>query len=85
MMKSKHNMRKGGFFFEAGAFDGENLSNSLLFELKYGWTGLLVEPNPDAFAKMKGKRRRAWLSPKCLSTKTTPEIVEFDAAGLFGE
>ena len=30
-----------GFFVEAGAFDGALLSNSLLFELKYNWTGLL--------------------------------------------
>ena len=38
-----------GFFIEAGAFDGEISSNTLFFELKQNWTGLLVEPNPDIF------------------------------------
>ena len=75
---------KKGFFIEAGAFDGEDLSNTLLFELRHQWTGLLVEPNRGAFKTMLGKNRRAWTLPNCFSTKTTPEIVEFDAAGLFG-
>ena len=44
MLKQK----KNGFFIEAGAYDGEVYSNSLLFELKHQWNGLLVEPNPDA-------------------------------------
>ena len=37
---------KEGFYIEAGAYDGEHMSNSLYFELKKGWNGLLVEPNP---------------------------------------
>ena len=41
--------KKNGFFVEAGAFDGEAFSNTLLFELKHNWTGLLVEPNPDLY------------------------------------
>lgn len=75
---------KKGFFIEAGAFDGEFLSNSLRFEIFHQWSGLLVEPNPEPFANLKSKNRRAWLLPHCFSTKTTPEVVEFDAAGLFG-
>ena len=34
--------KKNGFFIEAGAYDGEELSNTLLFEMKYNWTGLLI-------------------------------------------
>ena len=34
---------------EAGALNGEENSNSLLFELLLGWNGLLVEPNLDYF------------------------------------
>ena len=30
------------------------------------------------------QQRKAWLLGNCLSTKTTPEIVDFDAAGLLG-
>ena len=39
--------KTGGFYVEAGAYDGEELSNTLLFELYRNWTGLLVEPNPE--------------------------------------
>jgi hypothetical protein len=84
MLKGKQSL-KNGFFVEAGAFDGENLSNSLFFELKYGWRGILAEPNSEAYQKMRLKNRRSWTTPHCFSTKTSPEIVEFDEAGLFGE
>ena len=30
------------------------------------------------------QHRRAWLFGHCLSTKSTPEIVNFDASGLIG-
>ena len=49
------NRIKNGFFIEAGAYDGEEISNTLFFELKHGWTGLLIEPNPDAFALLNKK------------------------------
>ena len=51
------NRIKNGFFIEAGAYDGEIFSNTLFFELKQRWTGLLIEPNPDAFKLLKKKVR----------------------------
>ncbi|KAG7168827.1 Star-like 13 [Homarus americanus] len=35
-----------GFFLEAGALDGEFISNTLYLEQQLGWTGLLVEADP---------------------------------------
>ena len=46
---------------------------------------MLVEPNPEAFKNLTEKNRKAWTLPQCFSTKTTPEVVEFDTAGLLGE
>jgi hypothetical protein len=40
---------KNGFFVEAGASDFVTGSNSLWFEMKYNWTGVLVEPNPHDY------------------------------------
>ena len=40
-----------GFFIEAGADDFVEHSNSLWFEMKHRWTGVLVEPNPIRFPK----------------------------------
>jgi len=78
------NKLKTGFYIEAGAYDGEQWSNSLFYEVEKKWDGLLVEAHPDAFARMKKRKRKSWKLGNCLSTKTTPEIVEFDAAGLLG-
>jgi len=36
---------RGGYFVEAGAGDGIDLSNSYLLEKDYGWRGICVEPN----------------------------------------
>ena len=44
----------------------------------HNWTGLLVEPKADQFQNLVEKRRKAWLLPQCFSTKTTPEVLEFD-------
>ena len=52
------NRIKNGFFIEAGAYNGELHSNTLFFELKQRWTGLLIEPNPDAFELLKKKVRQ---------------------------
>ena len=46
---------KKGFFVEAGASDGEDISNTLYFELRHNWTGILVEGDPQGFSKMKTK------------------------------
>ena len=47
------NKIKNGFYIEAGAYDGEEYSNSLFYEVEKGWNGLLVEAHPEAFSKMK--------------------------------
>ena len=60
------------------------ISNSLLFEKKLGWTGVLVEPNPIAFQKLQRKRRKAWTINACLSRSKHPETVLFYANGIVG-
>ena len=42
---------KNGFFIEAGAWDFTTASNSLWYELKHNWTGLLIEPLQDMYHK----------------------------------
>jgi len=71
-----------GFFIEAGAVDGEYLSNTLFFEMKYSWTGLLVEPNPTSLKELYKKHRKSYILPHCLSTKPEVEIVNFDVSDV---
>lgn len=59
--------QRGGFFVEAGALDGQMLSNSLWLERELGWTGLLVEPDPMSYSRLVAKRRKAWTSNTCVS------------------
>ena len=42
---------QNGFFIESGADDFVTTSNTLYFEEKHNWTGVLLEPNPDRFMK----------------------------------
>ena len=72
------------FFVEAGACDGELISNTLYFEVKHNWTGLLVEPNPDYVALLKKKNRKSWILPHCLSPTKSPTVVDFDAIKEYG-
>ena len=37
---------------------GEKLSNTLVFELRHQWTGLLVEANPFAYRELREKQRK---------------------------
>ena len=71
-----------GFFIEAGAADGEYISNTLYFEVVHEWSGLLVEPNPDLLSRLVTKHRNAWILPHCLSTKKEVEVVQFDVSEL---
>ncbi|XP_066962135.1 uncharacterized protein [Macrobrachium rosenbergii] len=64
--------RPPGFFVEAGALDGEWLSNTLYLEKDKGWQGLLVEPDRKMFAHLLQKNRRAWSANCCLSVKDYP-------------
>lgn len=43
---SETNYKAGGFFVEFGATNGVDTSNTWLLEKKYGWKGILAEPNP---------------------------------------
>ena len=41
-----------GVFVDIGAHDGVSFSNTLYLEQQLGWTGLAVEPMPDAFERL---------------------------------
>ena len=46
----------GGFFVELGANNGISQSNSLYFEIKRKWKGILIEPTYENFLKCKENR-----------------------------
>ena len=74
--------KRGGFFIEFGATDGIMLSNTYLLEKEFGWNGLLAEPNPSFYEKLK-MNRSSQCSNACIANKTG-EHVSFVLADEFG-
>jgi len=73
--------RRQGFFVECGAADGQHKSNSLYLELFMNWTGILIEAEPEYFAKLKMKNRNAFLVNACLSPSTRTVMLNFSSTG----
>src|ERR1700722_9523077 len=55
--------QRGGFFVDIGAWDGVEISNTLLLERHYGWCGMCVEPMGEAFAKLVKARPKSVCVP----------------------
>jgi hypothetical protein len=68
-------LKTKGFFVECGAYDGEFLSNTLYMERSFQWSGLLIEADQISHSQLVNRRRRAYTSPVCLSTKPYPMEV----------
>jgi FkbM family methyltransferase len=52
--------KTNGTFIEVGALDGIGGSNTYFFEKERGWNGLLIEPNPAEFSKLKSSDRSSY-------------------------
>ena len=70
--------RRGGFFLDVGAADGIALSNTFLLEKRYGWRGICIEPDPQAFARLRRVRSAVCLNVCVDAERGTIEFVERD-------
>jgi hypothetical protein len=74
--------KRGGYFFDVGASNGIDTSNTLLLEREFGWTGLCVEANLRFYQQLARDRRCRTLNA-CLYDRVAD--VEFlEAAGTLG-
>ncbi len=73
--------KRGGVFVDVGAYDGEQLSNTLFYEKSMGWTGLCIEPLPSAFAKLKATRRAIAENVCVADAEGEAEFTEADDKG----
>ncbi|HEY5239708.1 MAG TPA: FkbM family methyltransferase [Rhizomicrobium sp.] len=48
--------KRNGWFLDLAATDGQTLSNTLVLEREFGWSGLAIEPNPASFELLQQKR-----------------------------
>ena len=72
----------GGVFIEVGGNDGITQSNTYFLEKYKQWTGLLVEPIPDAFKKMVINRKNSICENYCLGNDDTKVFQEIWACNL---
>lgn len=71
--------KRGGYFVEFGATDGKSISNTLLLEQKYFWSGILAEPNPYWHEELEKNRKYCHISKECVYSESGKE-VEFIAS-----
>ena len=75
------NQKENGFFIECGARGGLKLSNSIFFETKRNWTGLLVEPQRKDFEKLITLRRKAYAINACMSPTKNSGLFAWKMVG----
>lgn len=75
---------KSGIFVEAGAYDGETWSNTLYLERFLNWTGLLIEPSSENYAKLLSKHRNAYSINNCITASQSSVKKRMIEAGPFG-
>ncbi len=78
-LEAHFDAKRSGFFVEVGAYDGVNLSNTYHFE-QIGWTGVLVEPDPEMAERCRRERARS-LTFQCAAGAAAGEISFFKVAG----
>ena len=73
-----------GFYVELGANDGINQSNSLFFELKRNWRGILIEPSPHNFLLCREQRsnQNHIFCNACVSFDYKDKYVDIQYANL---
>lgn len=64
-------------FFEFGATDGFELSNSYTLENKYKWTGALSEPSPQWHEALKQNRPKTKIITDCVWSESEKELNFF--------
>ncbi len=78
-----NHMKYNGFFVEAGAYDGQSLSNSLHLERFKNWTGLLIEPSKNNYDLLKAVNRKSFTINCCLTELLESHLSYYIEAGPF--
>lgn len=66
--------KRDGFFVEFGSTNGLKNSNSWLLEKKFGWNGILAEPNPIWHSDL-AANRCASIEHKCVSSRSGATVT----------
>jgi FkbM family methyltransferase len=70
------NAKRNGFFVEFGACDGVEISNTVLLERQFGWTGILAEPGRHWHDRLR-RNRTSVLDTRCV-WKASGQTLKFN-------
>jgi FkbM family methyltransferase len=75
---------KNGYYIEIGANDGISQSNSLYFERKKNWSGVLVEPDKENYHLLTKNRKKSnkFFNTACVSFDFKESFIEFIYSNL---
>lgn len=62
LLAERFDHRREGTFVEVGALDGDHLSNTFYFEKALGWSGVLIEANPEQAERARANRPGAQIA-----------------------
>jgi FkbM family methyltransferase len=63
----KTRFKRNGFFVDIGASDPEYLSNTWLLEHRFGWSGIVAEPDPRNHSALIERRPHSRLCKDCVA------------------
>jgi len=70
--------KRDGYFVEFGATNGLVNSNTWLLEKRFGWSGILAEPNPDWHDALRANRN-CHIDTRCVFTNTGATLTFLSA------
>jgi FkbM family methyltransferase len=75
---------RNGYYVEIGANDGISQSNTLYFERKKNWSGILVEPDKHNFRLLMKNRRKSnkFFNCACVNFEFKESFIEFIYSNL---
>jgi FkbM family methyltransferase len=75
---------RNGYYVEIGANDGISYSNTLYFERKKNWSGILVEPDKHNFRLLTKNRRKSnkFFNCACVSLEFKESFIKFIYSNL---
>jgi FkbM family methyltransferase len=79
-LAARFGQKRGGYFVEVGALDGEKLSNTFYFEKELGWTGVLVEADPNQAEACRRTRPASFVSNRAACAPGSPASVTLEVA-----
>jgi len=76
-----HSQKRNGYFVEIGVGNGTNLSNTLMLERDFGWSGILAEPSRGFHDQIK-RARSAILDTRAVFKTTGAKMQLEEVVGL---